>query len=171
MTKSYTRRAGSWREILEALLHQGVKLFCWRTKARITFANLHLVEREHEPALCLFKTWEEKRAADIPANWRFSLKAAHHVVTNGTKATTKGSTKGIAASMKRIDTGKMAVPLGLKLDSVALETAVALMATPPQKINVRAIRAHVRKLRGPQFDARFTKTFSGKVVPRKQKRK
>lgn len=184
----YTRRQGSWRDHLEALLHQGVQLFCWRTKRPITFENLHLVQREHEPALCLFKTWAQKRAADIPANWRFSLSDAHAVVTNGTKATTKGSTKGIAAAVKRIDSGKMAVPLGLKPDIVAaalltdaedemLEIKFGKVPKGSKLLGVTMYQSNpdkpkraAPKMRGPGFDKTRTRKMSGKVVARKPKK-
>lgn len=79
------RRRFSEREVIRTLLHQGVKIAS-RSGEPITLENVHLVEREHLHELSL-------GGADEPENCRYSLKAEHAIVTNGTKATTAGSSK------------------------------------------------------------------------------
>lgn len=79
-----TRRRFSEREVLATLLHQGVKITCFRTGEEITLDNVNQLEREHLHEIKL-------DGPDVPGNCRYSLKAAHKVVTFGTPATTAGS--------------------------------------------------------------------------------
>lgn len=90
-----TRRRFSEKDTIRTLIHQGVEICCFRTGEPITLQNVTLLEREH--------LHERKLGGpDTPGNCRYSLKAAHHVVTNGTKATTAGSSKHRIAKSKRI---------------------------------------------------------------------
>lgn len=90
---TYRRRAPTPKQVLAALIHQGVKITCYRTGAPITLENLHRVQREHLVELGLFATDAEKADRDTPEYWRFSLDDAHGIVTNGSPSTTAGSSK------------------------------------------------------------------------------
>ena len=89
------RRQFGQKDTIRTLLHQGVEIRCFRTKEPVTLDNVHLVEKEHLHE-------RELGGPDEPGNCRFSLKAAHKIVTNGTKATSAGSSKHRIAKAKRI---------------------------------------------------------------------
>lgn len=97
-----SRRRFSEREVISVLLHQGIKITCFRTGEEFTLANVDQVEREHlhEHAL---------GGPDIPANCRYSLKAAHSIITNGTPATSAGSSKHRIAKTRGSRAEKFAV--------------------------------------------------------------
>ena len=78
-------------------MHQGTLLWCYRCIDVLTLEEIERgeIEREHflERAL---------GGADEPSNCVYSHKACHAIVTNGTKATTAGSSKHRIAKCKRI---------------------------------------------------------------------
>lgn len=81
-----SRRRYSEKDVIRTLIHQGVKICDFRTGEPITLENVGLIEREHLHELKL-------GGPDEPSNCRYSLKSSHAIVTNGTKATTAGSSK------------------------------------------------------------------------------
>lgn len=89
------RRRFSEREVIETLIRQGVEVRCYRTKSRITLVTVGLLEREHLTELAL-------GGADGPSNCAYSLKSAHAEVTNGSAATSAGSSKQRIAKTKRL---------------------------------------------------------------------
>lgn len=95
--------------MLETLLHQGVVVRCFRCQSpfwahkiradgKINEHWVGLAEREHLHEV-------ELGGPDEPSNCRYSAKACHDVVTNGTKATSAGSSKHRIAKAKRIAKG------------------------------------------------------------------
>lgn len=104
------RKRFSERQVLETLLRQGVEIKCYRCKVPFfpdahgdlglanELWNRHFVgyaEREHLTELAL-------GGKDWPENCAYSCRASHKVVTNGTKATSAGSSKQKAAKVKRL---------------------------------------------------------------------
>ena len=89
------RRRFTEREVIETLIRQGAEIRCYRSKQIITLETVGQMEREHllEHAI---------GGADAPANSAYSLKAEHARITNGTKATTAGSSKQRIAKVKRL---------------------------------------------------------------------
>ena len=85
-----TRRRFTEKDVLRTLLHQGVEIRDYRTGEPITLENVAEVEREHLHEIAL-------GGPDEPANCRYSLSKSHSLITNGTKATTAGSSKNRAA--------------------------------------------------------------------------
>lgn len=80
------RRRFTEKEVLETLIHQGVEIRDFRSGEPITLENVAEIEREHLHEIAL-------GGPDDPANCRYSLSKNHHIVTNGTPATTAGSSK------------------------------------------------------------------------------
>lgn len=95
-----SRKRFSEREVIETLWHQGVTVPCYRCKNPIRPGEK--LNREHLDELAL-------GGQDAPGNCAYSHKLCHDVVTNGTKATTAGSSKHKIAKSKRIAKGKMEV--------------------------------------------------------------
>lgn len=95
------RRRFSEREVIATLIHQGIAVTCYRTKQMIDLESVKRLEREHLNEVAL-------GGADAPDNCRYSLKEAHAVVTNGTKATTAGSSKHKVAKDRRLRVARMA---------------------------------------------------------------
>lgn len=101
---SKRRRQFKEREVLETLIvYQGVVIPCFRCKEPITARDLKTgnVEKEHLHEVVL-------GGPDVPMNCRFSHKAApcHYTVTNGTPATSAGSSQNRIAKathQNRID--------------------------------------------------------------------
>jgi len=96
------RKRFSEREVIETLWHQGVVVKCYRCgKALHPFAQdpemppLEAIEREHLHEV-------ELGGEDKPHNCRYSHKACHAKVTNGTPATSAGSSKHRIAKCKRL---------------------------------------------------------------------
>lgn len=87
------RKKFSEREIIETLYHSGILVGCYRCKT--VLAPGELVEREHINELAL-------GGEDAPSNCAYSHKGCHAIATNGTKATTAGSSKHKIAKVKRI---------------------------------------------------------------------
>jgi len=92
---SKRRRFAEW-QVVAVLLHQGIKIPCFRCKAPLQMpTGPNQVQREHIHELAL-------GGPDIPANCRFSHYDCHRVITNGTPATSAGSSKHRIAKTKRI---------------------------------------------------------------------
>lgn len=87
------RRRFSEREVLQTLIGQGVRIICFRCDKPIKDAKD--AEREHliELELC---------GLDAPENCAYSHAECHSIITNGTKATSAGSSKHRIAKAKRI---------------------------------------------------------------------
>src|ERR1043165_4466018 len=92
------RRFKEW-EVIATLIHQGIVVTCFRTKQPFTLETVKTAQREH----LIDRAVDDRPEYDTPEYCRYSLKQAHAVVTNGTKATTAGSSKHIAGKMKRFD--------------------------------------------------------------------
>lgn len=99
-------------EVIETLLIQGVIIPCYRCKIPFTLEDVRArnIEKEHLHEVIL-------DGPDMPDNCRFSHAAApcHHTVTNGTKATSAGSSKHKAAKIRSGHTDKFVVnkpPIG-----------------------------------------------------------
>lgn len=86
------RRRFSERDVLATLLRQA-PILCFRCKQPMEKAED--IEREH---LCEIALGGE----DAPHNCAYSHKWCHFAVTNGTKATTAGSSKQRIAKVKRL---------------------------------------------------------------------
>lgn len=96
------RKKFSEREVIETLAWQGVFVTCFRCgKPFLTVpANGKLIwvrnpEREHIHEIAL-------GGADAPFNCRFSCDGCHKIQTNGTKATSVGSSKQRIAKVRRL---------------------------------------------------------------------
>jgi len=98
-----TRKRFTEREVIETLAWQGVIVRCFRCNAPFytpspdggMFNLSDKIEREHLHEVGL-------DGPDIPANCRYSCGPCHLVVTNGTKATSAGSSKQRIAKIKRL---------------------------------------------------------------------
>lgn len=155
---TYHRKSPTPKQVIESLLHQGVEVRCYRTKERVTLANFRDLEREHLVELGLKKTDAEKAAVDTPEYWRWSFSAAHAKVTNGTKATSAGSSKHRVAKAVRMEKARLEIPTGLAV-AKAVAGAFGIPWPKPQ-------------MRGSQFDKTRTKKFrTGEVVPRRERTK
>ena len=102
MTK---RRRFTEAEVIETVLRQGGHIPCFRCKAPLRLN--HEIEREHILELAL-------GGGDAPINCGYSHKQCHRVFTDGTPATTAGSSKQRIGKVKRILKGKMRVEKGAK---------------------------------------------------------
>lgn len=103
-----SRVAFSQRKVIETLIHQGVEIRCFRTREPITLENVRRLEREHLVELGLIEP-ERRHLYDTPEYCRYSLKEAHAIVTNGTKATTAGSSKHRIAKTDRLEKARLAL--------------------------------------------------------------
>src|SRR3990167_3659779 len=103
-----TRRRFSEREVIAALLHQGVAITCYRTREPITLDSVKRLEREHLVELGLIEP-ERRHLYDAPEYCRYSLKEAHAVVTNGNGATSAGSSKHRIAKAVRLEKARLAL--------------------------------------------------------------
>lgn len=97
-----TRKRWSERDVIETLAWQGIIVTCFRCgepfvefPATFAFRWLRLPEREHIHELKL-------GGQDAPFNCRYSCKECHSKITNGTKATSAGSSKHRIAKVKRL---------------------------------------------------------------------
>lgn len=153
---TYHRRQPRPLDIIESLLHQGVRIECFRTKARVTLANFRDLEREHLCELGLYKTPEEKAAHDTPEYWRWSFSEAHARITNGSKATSAGSSKHRVAKAKRMEKAR------LEPDTDEYERHM-------QPIRMAAAWGPKRPMQSRGSRKDVTKTFGGKVVARKKR--
>lgn len=87
------RRRATEREVIAVLVAQGASIPCFRCKTLFTAESKP--EREHLHELAL-------GGEDNPDNWRYSCQSCHAVITNGTKATSAGSSKHRIAKIKRL---------------------------------------------------------------------
>lgn len=110
-----TRKKFTEREVLETLAWQGIFIRCFRCKlpffvrtdgslSDAVFAAssgmrvMHMAlkpEREHIHEIAL-------GGADKPFNCRYSCSECHNIITNGTRATSAGSSKHRIAKIDRI---------------------------------------------------------------------
>ncbi len=91
-----TRKRFSERAVLATLMTQQV-IFCFRCKMAI--AEAKDAEREHILEIAL-------GGKDEPANCAYSHAWCHFAITNGTKATTAGSSKQRIAKVARLQNPK-----------------------------------------------------------------
>ncbi len=98
-----TRRRFSERDVIETLAWQGILVPCFRCGAPFFTPSLDdgmfnltdKIEREHLHEVAL-------GGPDTPKNCRYSCSACHNKITNGTKATSAGSSKQRIAKVKRL---------------------------------------------------------------------
>lgn len=80
------RRFKEW-EVVATLIEQGIVIPCFRCKQPLPLPTKpNVVQREHIHEITL-------GGPDTPANCRFSHYDCHSVITNGTRATSAGSSK------------------------------------------------------------------------------
>lgn len=87
-----SRKRFSESEVIETLYSCGIDVPCYRCKEPL---HGHKIEREHITEIAL-------GGADEPSNCAYSHAKCHKVVTDGTKATSAGSSKQRIAKVKRI---------------------------------------------------------------------
>ena len=99
------RRRFTEREVLATLIHQGIVVRCFRCQA--TFLNGNVLDPPHDAMHAEREHIHEFElgGSDTPANCRYSARECHKVITNGTKATSAGSSKHRIAKAKRIARG------------------------------------------------------------------
>lgn len=101
-----SRRRFTEIEVIETLLIQGEMIRCFRCKEPFTLENVQTknIQKEHLHELAL-------DGPDKPFNCRFSHRDApcHHTVTNGTPATSAGSSKHRLAKTRGTRAEKFAV--------------------------------------------------------------
>ena len=101
-----SRRRFNERDVIETLAWQGVWVACFRCKKtffepagsplrKYSIIQVLQIEREHLHEY-------ELGGADAPYNCRYSCKECHARITNGTKATSVGSSKHKMAKVRRI---------------------------------------------------------------------
>ena len=88
-----TRSTFSERKVIATLLGQGAVIPCYRCRKAFTEADA--IEREHLLEIAL-------GGENTPDNCRFSHKKCHAIVTNGTPATSAGSSKHRIAHTNRL---------------------------------------------------------------------
>lgn len=116
------RRRFSERDVLATLLWQGVTIPCFRCKDPLSLdaGSGHWVyrcEREHLHEL-------ELGGEDAPANCRYSGEGCHAAVTNGTPATSAGSSKNRIAKTRGTRADKF-IPDKRPLDETRMIDAAA----------------------------------------------
>lgn len=90
-----SRKRFNEREVIETLIYQGFAISCYRCRQPFSVDPTSALEREHIVEIAL-------GGADVPFNCAYSHKACHAEITNGTKATTAGSSKQRIAKVKRL---------------------------------------------------------------------
>lgn len=85
-----TRRRFTERETLETAVQQGAIIPCYRCGVPFTVETVRKAQREHLHEVTL-------GGPDTVGNCRYSHDECHSLITNGTKATTAGSSKHRAA--------------------------------------------------------------------------
>ena len=90
-----TRAAFSERRVIETLIIQDAVICCYRCQSAFTIEDAKSVEREHLHELAL-------GGENTPDNCRYSHRACHAKITNGTPATSAGSSKHRIAKVNRI---------------------------------------------------------------------
>lgn len=132
-----TRRRFSELDVLETLVRQGIEIRCYRTKELITLDTVRQLEREHVTELGL-------GGDDDPTNCVYSLAEAHAIITNGTKATSAGSSKNRIAKVRRI-TQKMMVDKPPPSDGKSRAGfARAFVLTPERRTEIASKAAKTR---------------------------
>lgn len=89
------RRRFTERQVIEVLIRQGAVIPCFRCRVALTLDDVPEIEREHPHELAL-------GGADDPSNAGYSHGTCHKIATNGTKATSAGSSKNRIAKVKRL---------------------------------------------------------------------
>lgn len=92
-----SRKRFTERMVIETLHFCGIDVLCYRCKT--TLQPGEKIEREHIEEIAL-------GGLDDPVNCAYSHKACHAIVTNGTKATSAGSSKHRIAKTIRLAQGK-----------------------------------------------------------------
>ena len=98
-----SRKRFSERQVIETLAWQGVYVRCFRCHAPFftpaptggMFNLSDKIEREHIHEIAL-------GGPDVPKNCRYSCAPCHEIITNGTKATSAGSSKQRIAKVNRL---------------------------------------------------------------------
>lgn len=98
-----SRKRFSESEVIETLAWQGIFVRCFRCRAPFytpapgggMFNLSDKIEREHIHEIAL-------GGPDVPKNCRYSCAPCHKIITNGTNATTAGSSKQRIAKVDRI---------------------------------------------------------------------
>ncbi len=88
-----TRKRFSERQVIETLWYGGMAITCYRCNKVLD--PLDKIEREHILEIAL-------GGEDEPSNCAYSHRECHAKVTNGTKATSAGSSKQRIAKLKRL---------------------------------------------------------------------
>lgn len=88
-----SRKRFSERQVIETLWYSGITITCFRCHRLLDPADK--IEREHILEIAL-------GGKDEPSNCAYSHKECHAKITNGTKATTAGSSKQRIAKVARI---------------------------------------------------------------------
>ena len=92
-----SRKRFTEREVIETLIRQGVTIGCYRCKRIFEALECRdrTIEREHLSEIAL-------GGFDGPTNCVYSHRDCHAKITNGTKATTAGSSKQRIAKVRRL---------------------------------------------------------------------
>lgn len=90
-----SRKRFTERQVIEALIRTGHEIRCFRTKEVITLESVKLLEREHPTPLKI-------GGADDPTNAAYSLREAHNIQTNGSRATSYRSDRHAIAKVDRL---------------------------------------------------------------------
>jgi 5-methylcytosine-specific restriction endonuclease McrA len=93
-----SRRRFTEREVLTTLITQGAVITCPRCKEPLLLGQM--IDREHFHELAL-------GGKDEPQNCFYSHAECHSIVTNGTKATSVGSSKHKIAKTKRLEAERL----------------------------------------------------------------
>ncbi len=130
-----TRKRFNEREVIETLAWQGVVIPCFRCKEPLCYIGTYRltgdepvmiwpkgdgIQREHLHELGLARDEVHRRQLDVPGNCRFSHESCHAVITNGTPATSAGSSKHRIAKTRGTRAEKFAVQK-LSIDSARPE--------------------------------------------------
>src|SRR6202007_2565681 len=91
------RRKFDERETIATLIYCGVQIPCYRCKK--PFFTVLDIEREHITELAL-------GGKDMPSNCAYSHQDCHALITNGSKATSAGSSKHRIAKVRRLTNPK-----------------------------------------------------------------
>ena len=152
------RKTTTYKDVLEIMTYQTV-VPCFQCGVPFTPEDVrakpsahNAIQKEHIHELAL-------GGEDKPDNCRFSHKACHDIITNGTKATKKNSSKSRIASTKKKEKARLeeeALTPSQKLMRKA-ESKAAHLAKPKQKMQSRG------------FSTTHTKKFNGKTELRKGK--
>lgn len=100
------RKATTYKDVLEIMTYQTV-VPCFRCGVPFTPKDVRVkpsapnaIQKEHIHELAL-------GGEDVPDNCRFSHKACHDIITNGTKATKKNSSKSRIADTKKKEKARL----------------------------------------------------------------